>query len=162
MKETLWRTYENAWPILERLRKEPLSVQRRLLRLHEEAGFTAEDHNEVNFRRALDQELGRITEFEFSAQCDPSASASDPKAIPNFAYLLKSSPPFAQYLNVYLYFGVRFAAGRIIPPCGTPGERREVQEPDCNETTVALPPPPMCQDRSNNQGPCCRCVPTTR
>ena len=42
---------ENAWPKLEWLYKQPFSKQRSLLRLHEEAGFGAEDFADVQFRK---------------------------------------------------------------------------------------------------------------
>src|SRR4051794_477541 len=123
---------ENAWPKLEWLYQQPLSRQRSLLRLHEEAGFSPEDIADIQFRKDLDHELGRIAEEEFRAQCDPSEPDWDPSPFPISADLLKAPPPFPQYLNVYLYFAVRFAAGRIFPP----RMRRDIVDADCNETAV--------------------------
>jgi hypothetical protein len=141
--------YETDWPMLTRLSKQSLSVQRRFLRLHEEAGFGADDQEEIDFRRQLDAELGEIAIREFRAQCGIAPAEWEPSAIPHFGELLRTSPPFQQYLNVYLYFGVRFAAGRILDPCARP---EEAEESDCNETKVALPKPPICQEGWNNNG----------
>src|ERR1019366_7975098 len=139
---------ENAWPALKRLHEMPLPQQRRLLRLHEETGFGTEDRAAIRFREELDLDLGRISEMEFRAQCDPSGAGRDEDAIPYFADLLKGSPSFVQYLNFYLYFNVRFAAGRIVDP----RKPRVIDDSDCNETEAALPPAPMCQDAWNNNG----------
>ena len=61
------------WPKLKELcallESGESSKVRRLLRAHEETGFSEEDREETRFRIALDAELERITHDEFRAQC---------------------------------------------------------------------------------------------
>ena len=120
--------------------------QRRILRPHKEKGFDSSDEGaSIATRELLDQELLRITLAELRAQT--GLPYEDCAAIPGFATLLRHSPAFVQYLNYYLYFGVRFAAGRISNPCDSdhdpPGADTGA---DCNETIVGLPSPPICRD----------------
>jgi hypothetical protein len=141
---------EIQWPKLTQLFREELPVQRRLLRLHEESGFekTEQDRTDTAFRVALDQELGRISELEFRSQCLIPGDASFAEDIPHFRELVQNSAPFAQYLNFYLYFNVRFAAGRLLNPCAD----HEIGDRDCNETIAALPSPPLCDEGWDNRG----------
>jgi hypothetical protein len=120
--------------------------QRRILRPHREKGFDSSDEGASMATRALlDQELLRITLGELRAQAE--LPDDDCAHIPGFATLLRTSPAFVQYLNYYLYFGVRFAAGRISNPCSTKDDPPGADdEADCNETIVGLPSPPLCKD----------------
>ncbi|MBV9158760.1 MAG: hypothetical protein JO097_21045 [Acidobacteriaceae bacterium] len=141
-----------AWPRLKELHDLLLAgksaEQRRLLRLHEETGFVSSDEREIQFRRELDAELARIADAEFRAQCNAPGPGSNGGALPYFSALLQDSPAFVQYLNVYLYFSVRFAAGRIFAACSP----KQIDEAECNEPIAALPPPPVCQEGWNNAG----------
>jgi hypothetical protein len=141
-----------AWPRLKHLHDLVLAdnsdEQRRLLRLHEETGFGPADEQEIQFRVELDAELARIADAEFRAQCNAPGRGSNGGAVPYFCDLLQRSPAFVQYLNVYLYFSVRFAAGRVFAACSP----KETDEADCNEPIAALPPPPICQEGWNNAG----------
>ena len=87
----------------------------------------------------LQPDLQRIMLRELFAQATNSTS-EDYRDIPAFQQL-RGSPSFAQYLNTCLYFGVRFADGRISNPCHNP---RPLSHKDCNEPVVGLPPPPIC------------------
>jgi hypothetical protein len=137
------------WPKLKELcallESGESSKVRRLLRAHEETGFSEEDREETRFRIALDAELERITHDEFRAQCG-LARLGNPE--PYFSELVKHSPPFVQYLNVYLYFNARFAAGRILDVCA----QNETSDSDCNQPIPALPSPPMGQKGWDNEG----------
>ncbi len=99
-----------GYAILARLAKKSHCEQRHLLRMHEEAGFTEDESQTTEFRLELDQVLQNIMLRELRKQLD-IATPEDDKPIPCFDKLLRDSPAFVQYLNHYLYFGVRFAAG---------------------------------------------------
>jgi Patatin-like phospholipase len=143
--EEIW----NAFKELLELRDK--RDQRRILRLHKETGFAASDVPDINLRERLDAALGEMMLRELEAQADPEngQKAKDVTDVPYFARLLRESPAFVQYLNYYLYFGVRFAAGRISDPCAQDDNRPAVQvQSDCNEPIIGLPSPPLCEDEN--------------
>ena len=138
---------EEQWPALAKLARVSKSEQRRILRLHREGTFASTDEGgAVDTRRDLDSELERIMFRELRAQMDPKINETYAD-IPEFTRLLKQSPAFVQYLNYYLYFGVRFAAGRIPEDC-TPSDDLPcpVSTADCNAPLVGLPRPPFVRD----------------
>jgi len=135
---------QEEWPTLAWLARVSKAEQRRILRLHREGSFAgAEERDAVSIRGNLDRELERIMARELLAQMDPDINETYAD-IPHFARLLKESPAFVQYLNYYLYFGVRFAAGRIPEGCPPSGDAEcACAVADCNEPVVGLPRPPF-------------------
>ena len=101
----------NELPILEQFLNEMEECERRrILRSHLEVGIAEVD--DIVIRRRLDAKLDEIAQLELRAEAsDPDAEEALRK-IPAFAELVQTSPAFFQYLNLYLYFSVRFAAGR--------------------------------------------------
>ncbi len=133
-----------TWPVLAELVNKQPHEQRRLLRMHKDSGLMRKhDADAIEFRARLDEELQRMMVRELRAQTDPD-SHEDYRDIPDFSTLLKHSPAFLQYLNNYLYFGVRFAAGRVFDPCSDSALASGNQ--NCNEFVVALPSPPLCSN----------------
>ena len=146
---------EQQWPALEYLKRNQNNKveQRRVLRMHRESGFnSANDRDAMALRDRLDGELQIIMlrELAAQAQAEPRENYSD---ISQFGELIKTSPAFAQYLNYYYYFGVRFAAGRISKPWDPGAASKEnlatPDSGDCNEPIIALPPPPLCPHLSH-------------
>ncbi len=137
-----------GWTALTELTGKTPAEQRRLLRLHEETGFeSSRDHDDIEFRNRLDQELQLIGLRQLHVQISLSANKDDYSDVPAFAKLIENSPAFVQYLNFYNYFGVRFAAGSISNPCSKPIADTSMcaEKPkDCNEPIVGLPHPPLC------------------
>jgi hypothetical protein len=145
---------EEQWRALAELTRMTGLEQRRVLRMHQEVGFDAEGESEaILLRLHLDDELQIILLRELWAQTDPARVRDTFSDIPAFATLLRESPAFAQYLNFYYYFGVRFAAGRIANPCLPVDEDRHFPRlaADCNERMVGLPSPPLCAGVWNGQ-----------
>jgi hypothetical protein len=132
------------WPTLSRLAGMDEAERRRALRSHREAGFAAQDPY-VALRQQLDAELGKLAELELRVEIVADATAEQEiKTIQAFSRLVQNSPEyspaFAQYLNSYLYFKIRFAASRLgnpSSPAPSPG--------DWNERPVGLPSPPPCE-----------------
>ena len=107
--------------------------RRRVLRSHREEHFTADDLVEIGLRDQLDLQLGKVARLELQAQVGES-KVEKIKAVAGLEDLLKQSPAFTHYLDSYLYFMIRFAAGRFDPaPKPVGGENRSV---------AALPTPP--------------------
>src|ERR1700681_4511081 len=147
-----WRTDDimtttgdsNNWPALSRVSEMTEPDRRLLLRLHSESGFdAADDRRSIDLRRQLDAELGQIASLELRAEIatgEDQKSVEELSRIPGFKALTQTSPSFVQYLNSYLFFGVRFAAGRLANPCTVPPRQDE-----WNERAVGLPSPPPCE-----------------
>jgi len=136
----------NEFPTLNKLlRKMDESERRRILRPHLETGVS--EFDDIILRQNLDAELGRIAQLELLAQASDEEAVAALKGIEAFPSLVRESPAFFQYLNVYLYFGVRFAAGRV---AGIVEDGRQaaapagpaLEPPDCNHPPVGLPSPP--------------------
>jgi hypothetical protein len=142
---------DRMFPALAELAGMDAADQRRVLRPRKQGEFHAEqERRDLELRGSLDRELQRIALRELSAQV-ASGTTEDYGDIPNFAKLLKESPAFVQYLNACLYFGVRFAAGRI--PQHFHDQSRASDASDCNETPVGLPsPPPLCEGAGFHPG----------
>ncbi|HEY3835038.1 MAG TPA: patatin-like phospholipase family protein [Bryobacteraceae bacterium] len=148
----LVRTIEAAPDMAESER-----MVRQILRLHKEQGFSSEDDEDrqyMELRDRIDQELDRIMGYELRVQ---TGSPVDETVFDttSFGYLLRNSPSFIQYLNYYLYFGVRFAAGRVAQSCHPLTSDRACGPDtlaDCNETVAALPSPPLCPEAVRSPG----------
>lgn len=122
---------------LSRLNDMSEPKRRRALRSHVEVGVEAQ--NEIELRRQLDQELVRLTgeELHLEIASDARQRAQEIfERVPEFVTLVRDSPAFAQYLNTYLYFGIRFLAGRLGEPQVAPPEE------GFNEGRIGLPRPP--------------------
>jgi hypothetical protein len=86
-----------------------------VLRSHVEAGIHSED--ELYLRRRLDEELEWLARQELRVEIGSDVPNDVPEeAQQYFKRLVWESPAFAQYLNTYLYFGIRFAAWRLGDP----------------------------------------------
>jgi hypothetical protein len=136
---------EEVWPFLADLAGKEEWERRQLLRPHAEAGFGPEERAGIGQRRRLDVALGALTRLEIAHQLEiPAATISEAKG--EILSKLFRSEAFLRYVNVYLYFGVRFLAGRVAPPlwltepvssiCGQQLTR------DSNERPFALKTPP--------------------
>jgi hypothetical protein len=134
----------NPWFALTKLARMSESQRRRALRSHREAGFGAGDPY-VELREELDTELGRLAELELRAEIlTDGHDEQEIRAIAPFSKLVQNpsgySPSFAHYLNAYLYFKIRFAAGRLGPVCNA-----SLVTSEWNERAIGLPPPPQCE-----------------
>ncbi|HEV2202440.1 MAG TPA: patatin-like phospholipase family protein [Bryobacteraceae bacterium] len=130
------------WSALAQLAKMPEPDRRRVLRSHVEAGIHSTD--ELDLRRRLDEELEWLARQELRAESGSRAPSNVPEeAQKHFEHLVWRSPAFGQYLNTYLYFGVRFAAWRLGNPAPTSAEEERKKDKEINESPVGLPFPPV-------------------
>ena len=120
---------------IARMAEMPERRRRRVLRSHREAGFTEDDHD-IELRDELDTLLSEIGWMELQAQVN-EPTVDDIRSVAGFKELLEKSPAFGHYLDTYLYFKVRFAAGRFALSEPATGE---------NWNIVALPSPPDLPD----------------
>lgn len=121
------------WSIVREIAGWPEVRRSRVLRPHADAGFGPDELQEMEQRRRLDAALGALTFLEIA--CETSIiRGAEPQGSPlaaieefcgagqflNTLALLKDtlfhSQAFLHYVNAYLYFGIRFLAGRIAPP----------------------------------------------
>lgn len=124
----------NDFSPLHELANQDESRRRRILRSYEEVKVSGE---EVAFRARLDDELDRIAELELAAQAQASnAESVDFPENESFRKLVAESPAFFQYLNLYGYFGIRFAAGRH-------GMTTPTLNNQTNVPSLGLPSPPL-------------------
>jgi hypothetical protein len=163
----------SQWPALSELANKNEPDIRPLLRSHKEAGLdsTHQDEQEVlNIRERLDKDLEKIAALELRAQCGDAEAQRELTQIAPFNSLIgyqdvgpflkraEQSSAFVQYLNSYLYFVVRFAAGRLTNPCeqaahDCKGPYKKALEKcgnPINERPVGLPTPPtpVCKNIS--------------
>jgi patatin-like phospholipase len=129
------------WSIIGELAEKDEIELRTLLRPHEDAGFSAEDIA-VDQRSRLDAALGVLTRFELARQLDLISDRDIPHGLPPSLARLFDSQSFLRYVNAYLYFGIRFLAGRIHPPAWMIVTPRHPPERDKNERPIALVKPP--------------------
>jgi hypothetical protein len=120
--------------------------RRRVLRFHRETPQRRSEDKE--FRLAVDRELGTLGQLELAAEtlgddARQQALGEIQEVNREFEDLIFNSPAFAHYLDSYLYFKIRFAAGRFRNP------RLQLTEPPplanasrMNERPVGLPSPP--------------------
>lgn len=141
---------ESVWSIVHRLAGTPEPDRRRILRPHAEAGFTqARDLPDIAEREELDAALGPLTLYEIGRELGILGDADPPPvALPDLNALF-GSEAFLWYSNAYLYFGIRFLAGRpeltSVPTVPNPAER------DSNTRAFALEVPPPIGDTSSAQ-----------
>jgi hypothetical protein len=114
---------------LRDLAGQPELLRRHILQPHEEAVGKLQpgEDDETAFRadRArIDRALEALTIFELGCEAGLVTKADNPLGEDSTAFgKLCDSEGFLRYANAYLYFGVRFLAGRLYPPAwftGTP------------------------------------------
>jgi hypothetical protein len=137
----------DLWSIIHELAVMNEIDLRNLLRPHEDAGFSAKDIA-VDQRSRLDAALGALTRLELSRQLE---------LISDYDLLFEQivdlttlfdSQAFLRYVNAYLYFGIRFLAGRIYPPSWMIITPRHPPQRHKNEQPLALVKPPKIQEGS--------------
>ena len=137
----------NDWSVFDDLASRSERELRRTLRSHREVGFRSErDAELIRLRRVVDDALDRLMLLEIGIEL----GVLDETALPASAslrYLLLSSA-FSRFVNAYLYFGVRFAAARILGPARLTIPGRE--NADINELPISLPPPPDIEPREES------------
>src|SRR6185295_16469634 len=128
-----------AWKMLSELQGLKEGERRRILRLHSEKGFLPGDPNILK-REQVDRELAEIAGRELRIETTRELTGLPEQfdQIPGFGTLVRESPSFAQYVNGYFSFDVRFAAGRLSNPRPKPNSF-------WNDRPLALPPPPPCE-----------------
>ena len=136
-----------VWPVLGKLAGMKEWERRQFLRPHAEVGFGPKERHGIRLRRELDVALGTLTRIEIAHQLDIPADSIPGAEVKTLATLF-CSEAFLRYVNAYLYFGVRFLAGRIAPPVWLtlPEDclRKQQQPPRIfNERPFALAKPPL-------------------
>jgi hypothetical protein len=131
----------DLWSIIGELAEKDEVELRTLLRPHEDAGFGAEDIA-VDQRSRLDAALGVLTRFELGRQLDLISDADFPHGLSPSLTSLFDSQAFLSYVSAYLYFGIRFLAGRINPPSWMIVTPPHPPESDKNKQPLALVKPP--------------------
>ena len=108
---------ESLWSIVKEFADMPEQERRRILRPHSEAGFNRkQEAGSIEQRRRLDAVLGALTLLEIAYQVGIVTEAELPAPeLGNLRELFKSEA-LLRYINAYLYFGIRFLAGRVAPP----------------------------------------------
>jgi hypothetical protein len=162
---------DNELPEGLRLRSDLLSIlndlaakhgedRRRILRPHDDVGMGPDDGEIISMRRRLDEALAALTRWEIASQLglynlNSTGTAKYLARVANDFSTLIQSDAFLCYLDVYLYFGVRFLAGRIAPPAwwqhqGDP-VRPAQDGPSVNKRPLPLPVPPVVENGKDNQ-----------
>ena len=104
------------WSIVKELADTPEAKRRSILRPHSEAGFALEDGAEqIQQRLRLDQALGALTVLEIAYEVGIVTETELPAPDVENLKTLFDSEALLRYVNAYLYFGIRFLAGRIAP-----------------------------------------------
>src|SRR6516162_9824519 len=135
-----------GWDILDKLVNTKEPQLRRLLRPHAESEFSPEDKDEMEQRRQLDAALGALTWLEIAYQAGLANKDELPPPKSESLKKLFKSEAFLRYVDVYLYFGIRFLAGRIDPPLWLfhPEVIGQTSPEESNIRTLALfPAPPV-------------------
>src|SRR5215471_16368932 len=145
----------DRWPKLAELQRMPEIQRRHVLRFHHESASAQEQDR--SDRENLDQELGTLGRLELEAEVSTGgaqqvATAEIDAVNREFEVLFHKSPAFAHYLDSYLHFKVRFAAGRfsnpaLSPAATAPHSPANGSQPEWNQRSVGLPPPPPCEGR---------------
>jgi hypothetical protein len=134
------------WSIIGALASAEEMDRRRILRPHEDAGFTREEAEQMDRRRRLDTALGTLTLFEVGRQLGLISDADLPLADTADLGKLFASQGFLRYTSAYLYFGIRFLAGRLDPPLWMRAMPVIPRQRDSNERPIALETPPEVRD----------------
>ena len=103
------------WTILDELAALPEPERRRILRL--EAGFNFSNEADMMGQRLrLDLALTELTKLEIGYQLGVLTEADSPvPRVGELCILFLGSEAILRYADAYLYFGVRFLAGRVAP-----------------------------------------------
>ena len=88
---------------------------RKRLRPHAEAGFGPGEASDIELRRKVDVALGALARLEIAYELELAAPQISPAHVETILEPLFRSEAFLRYVNYYLYFGVRFLAGRRAP-----------------------------------------------
>jgi len=137
------------WWIIRELRLAEEPERRRILRPHEESGFSAQpdDIAASDQRRRLDAALGVLILFELGCEMGLLTSADNPLEQTSDLFTLFGSEAFLRYSNAYLYFGIRFLAGRLDPPAWMTSDPHDRVARNSNERPMALVIPPDIPNR---------------
>lgn len=123
---------------------------RRILRPHEEAGFTDQAEADArDKRRRLDAALDALMLFEIGCEAGLLEQSDSPLHANSDLIRLFDSEGFLRYANAYLYFGVRFLAGRLAPPSWFISSQPLPPPRESNERPFALPHPPDSQENAD-------------
>lgn len=109
-----------TWSILGELSQTPEESRRPILRPHVDAAFGAADGLLTAKRLELDGALAVLTDIEIACQVGTltieEALETLPTGTDEHLKALFGSQAFLRYCNAYLYFAIRFLAGRIAAP----------------------------------------------
>jgi hypothetical protein len=154
LRSRLRRDDKELWSIIGELAGTPELALRRILRPHAEAGFNREEEvDSIKQRSRLDAALGALTVLEIAYQSGVVTEEEEPAPELNSLKVLFKSEAFLRYVNAYLYFGIRFLAGRTDPPVWmTNAPVLQPLKRDSNERPFALvtPPDPVPSAPTNN------------
>jgi len=131
-------------PVLEGEHADREACLRRVLRPHDEAGFSGMDEWEmIDWREKLDDALGDVTLREIRRELGLPHEPLPPGAQERLLLLFRSEA-FLRYLNAYHYFGVRFVPfwPEIASTIGDPFRLRPRPCGDANVPNSALAAPP--------------------
>ena len=126
------------WSILDDLIGMVEEERRRVLRHHSEAGLGPDDAPFIPIRERLDKVLDLVTVFEIARELKILNQSDTIPHQDQLIQLFQDSEAFLYYANCYLFFGVRFHAGRIAPAC----VKKVANLPEMNERPFALELPP--------------------
>ena len=132
------------WLVFDELIEMPEAQREVILRPHSDAGFSPDrDFVSMGIRTRLDNALGALTNIEIACELN-LIQVSDLQDLQNGNFKgLCQSDAFLRYLEAYLYFGVRFLAGRLFPPQWWHLDSQPIlREEKCNQRTLQLPIPP--------------------
>lgn len=110
---------ETVWSVIREVAATPEEDRCQKLRAHAEAGFSsARDQEVMDLRRRFDDALGLLTLYEIGQELGILADSKDltqPPVDLSDLNILFESGALLRYANAYLYFGIRFLAGRLFP-----------------------------------------------
>ena len=134
---------DERWTIITELAQKKEPELRRLLRPHAELEVGPDERQN---RKRLDTALVGLTQLEVGYETGVITINDVPlESIPQIQSLQKlfQSEAFLRYVNAYLYFGIRFLAGRM-PNGGEPKQTGVPLTPDdLNQQRFSLEPPPL-------------------
>ncbi|MBV8846356.1 MAG: hypothetical protein JO307_26415 [Bryobacterales bacterium] len=137
--------FAHRWPALWDLNHMAEEKRKPLLWFHRDGGLVSSEA--IKMRQNLDDELEAMGRLELQAEAAlgdvQQRAAHDIKIIcKEFRSVIFESPAFGHYLDSYLYFKIRFAAGRFDNPCDPLPIQTDLR---WNQRPVGLPPPPDCE-----------------
>jgi Patatin-like phospholipase len=137
------------WSIIRELALTSEPERRRILRPHEESGFTGQqdDLTASDQRSRLDSVLGVLILFELGCETGLLTHPDIPLEQTAELFTLFGSEAFLRYSNAYLYFGIRFLSGRLNPPAWMTGAAHDQPPRHTNERPIALATPPKIRNQ---------------